>query len=317
MSGAKFISSYGRYFFLSNIPRVESKPPILRNFIKANLFKPTFQSQAQVKFTQQTRSFHNTSISKFINVYNYNFRNNYSTLKKALIFSGLFITATTVLTPYLFQIPPFNYFKSHPTHLVYTLVGINCAIFGLWQVPKFWRVLSRYALLEKNQMYSSWSAIGSAFSHQEIWHLGMNMLALYSFGTSLVHIIGVENFTMLYLNGAILSSIGSIVYPILFKIPISAASLGASGALFSVFGAFSYLIPHAKIMLFVFPIPGGAWFAFLGSMVWNLSGVFLKWGKFDYAAHTVGGVFGVMYAWYLKEKSDRQRAKRLHSYGFR
>lgn len=160
-------------------------------------------------------------------------------------------------------------------------------------------------------MYSSWSVIGSAFSHQEFWHLGVNMLALYSFGTSLAGMLGASNFTQLYLNSAAIASLASIAYPIIFKIPVTAPSLGASGALFGVFGAFSYLVPTAKIMLFVFPIPGGAWVAFLGSAVWNAAGCFMRWGSFDYAAHLGGSIAGVAYGWYFSKKFREARERRL------
>jgi rhomboid-like protein len=193
--------------------------------------------------------------------------------------------------------------------LIYGIIGINAAVFGLWKVPKYWRLLSRYALLEKDVMYSKWSIIGSSFSHQEFWHLGVNMLALYSFGTSLATIVGPSMFLQLYLNSGVIASLASIVYPILFKIPVAAASLGASGSLFGVFGTFAYLIPKAKIMLFVFPIPGGAWVAFLGACAWNIGGMFMRWGSFDYAAHLGGSVAGVVYGWWISKKIEQRRQR--------
>ncbi|SCV03099.1 LAMI_0H05468g1_1 [Lachancea mirantina] len=238
-----------------------------------------------------------------------------NSLRNLTLFGLGIMGATFFVTPSLFDhVPPFTYFKSHPTHLVYGILGINCVVFGLWHVPKYWRFLQRYMLLEKGSSASKWSLIGSAFSHQEVWHLGMNMLALWSFGTSLATLIGPANFFSLYLNSAIAGSLFSLWFPRIAKISMMAPSLGASGALFGLFGCFSYLIPHAKIMLFVFPIPGGAWLSFLGLMAWNMAGCVLRWGSFDYAAHLGGSVLGILYGWLISEKIKRERAKRMRTF---
>lgn len=318
---SRFASQYGKHFFLGNVANVSRAPmranslisPHFRTMLKSSLFPllPKSFKQSVPRQTIQIKEFHSTGMVKFIRVSNYHYKNNWDTLKRGAIFSGIFIIGTTLVTPYLFQLPPFNHFAKHPSHLVYGLIGLNVAVFGVWQLPKYWRLLNRYALLEKNSMYSSWSVIGSAFSHQEFWHLGVNMLALYSFGTSLAGMLGASNFTQLYLNSAAIASLASIAYPIIFKIPVTAPSLGASGALFGVFGAFSYLVPTAKIMLFVFPIPGGAWVAFLGSAVWNAAGCFMRWGSFDYAAHFGGSIAGVAYGWYFSKKFREARERRM------
>ncbi|CCD25894.2 rhomboid protease PCP1 NDAI_0G01180 [Naumovozyma dairenensis CBS 421] len=215
-------------------------------------------------------------------------------------------------TPYLFQLPPFNHFKRNPKHLVYTLLGLNLFVFTLWQIPRNWHFLQKYMLLQKSNIQSNWSIIGSAFSHQEFWHLGMNMLALWSFGTTLSTVLGASGFFSLYMNSAIMGSLFSLWYPRIARMGllVMGPSLGASGALFGVLGCFSYLFPTSKILLFVFPVPGGAWVAFLASVVWNGAGCVLKWGSFDYAAHLGGSLIGVAYGWYIKTKLEKQREER-------
>lgn len=225
--------------------------------------------------------------------------------------TGLVIMAGTFLfAPYIFKhVPPFTYFRDHPQHMVYAILGINLGVFGLWRLPQLRGILERYMLLHKTNVYSKWSLIGSAFSHQEFWHLAMNMLALWSFGTSLSQIIGAGNFFSLYMNSAIAGSLFSLWYPRLARMAIFGPSLGASGALFGVFGAFAYLFPHAKILLFVFPIPGGAWVALAGSAIWNAAGCILRWGSFDYAAHLGGTAMGLFYGWYISKMVERRAAR--------
>lgn len=228
------------------------------------------------------------------------------------LFGLVLMTGIYFISPYLFtNVPPFTYFRRHPSHMVYGILGLNVAVFGLWQFPRYLKFLQRYMLLEKNYVHSKWSLIGSAFSHQEFWHLGMNMLALWSFGTSLSYMIGASNFFSLYMNCAIGGSLFSLWYPHIAKIMLMGPSLGASGALFGVMGCFSFLIPNAQILLFVFPIPGGVWIAFLGSAVWNAAGCVLRWGAFDYAAHLGGSVVGVLYGWHVAQQSKRRKERQL------
>lgn len=235
-----------------------------------------------------------------------------NSLTKLTLFGLALMTGIYFASPYVFAyVPPFTYFRRNPTHMVYGILGLNLAVFGLWQFPRYWRFLQRYALLEKNHVYSKWSLVGSAFSHQEFWHLGMNMLALWSFGTSLSYMIGASDFFSLYMNCAIGGSLFSLWYPQIAKIMLMGPSLGASGALFGVMGCFSFLVPNAQILLFVFPIPGGAWVAFLGSAVWNAAGCILRWGSFDYAAHLGGSAVGVLYGWYIAQQAKKRREREL------
>lgn len=319
----------GKHFFLSNAIHLQTKP------LTASIIRPvglnlhhkisTIPSRL-LSYSSKTHAgwkdlFNGEGASRYARLNRFqqfqngrdNFRNRSSknSLRNLTAVGLLFMGATYYGAPYLFQyVPPFTYFQSHPSHLVYGLLGINCGIFALWHVPRYWRFLQRYMLLEKDHIYSKWSLIGSAFSHQEVWHLGMNMLALWSFGTTVATMLGPANFMSLYLNSALAGSLFSLWYPRLARISMMAPSLGASGALFGIFGCFSYLIPHAKIMLFVFPIPGGAWLAFLGSMAWNAAGCALRWGSFDYAAHLGGSVAGIIYAYLITEQLKREKARR-------
>ena len=241
-----------------------------------------------------------------------NNRRSNDSLGKLTIIGLAAMTGVFMTSHLLFEyVPPFTYFRNNPKELVYSILGVNIAIFGLWQSPKLWPFLQKYMLLQKGQLVNRWSLIASAFSHQEFWHLGMNMLALYSFGTTLATMLGSANFFSLYMNSAIAGSLFSLWYPVLAKLFTIGPSLGASSALFGVFGCFSYLIPNAKILLFIFPIPGGAWIAFLASVVWNAAGCVLRWGSFDYAAHLGGSAIGVLYGWLIQKKIN-ERKRRLN-----
>ena len=281
-------------------PQVQNS---LRAFSTSTLKRASWQDDMADRYTRLNRFQQYQQYDYYKN----NHRSNDSLGKLTMIglasMTGIFMTSHLLFE----YVPPFTYFRDKPKELVYTILGINIAIFGLWQSPKLWPFLQKYMLLQKGQLINKWSLIGSAFSHQEFWHLGMNMLALWSFGTTLATMLGSANFLSLYMNSAIAGSLFSLWYPVLARLFTIGPSLGASSALFGVFGCFSYLIPNAKILLVIFPIPGGAWVAFLASVVWNAAGCVLKWGSFDYASHLGGSAIGILYGWLIQKKIEERR----------
>ena len=232
-------------------------------------------------------------------------------LKKPLLFTLAFCGITTFAMPYLYQYTPLKLYKKNPQALIYTIIALNGAVFLMWKLPQMVRYLTRYGLLVKDNV-SNWAMVGSAFSHQSFSHILINMFVLQSFGSTLVSMIGVENFTSLYLNSAVISSFFSILIPVLARSSLLTASLGASGAIFSVVGAFSYLLPKAPLAFFFIPVPGGAWFLFLGTIAYNAAGIVFRWGVHDYAAHLGGSAAGIAYGWYYnKKRREAVRRRRI------
>ncbi|KAK6462274.1 hypothetical protein DFJ63DRAFT_319142 [Scheffersomyces coipomensis] len=288
---------------------------VLHSSMGPNPFKEfKFISITRKTFIQSSRNAsRNNSWSKY-NKY-YNLKNSpWDKLKLPALFTALFCIGTVVATPYLFQYTPLSYFRKRPEAFITALLAINGIVFLLWKVPGAWKYLNRYALLQKDGISSSLSMLGSAFSHQSFMHLFINMFVLQSFGTSLCATLGTSVFAVLYLNSAVISSFVSLAVPILMRSSLAVGSLGASGAIFSIFGAFSFLFPHAPVAFFFIPIPGGAWIAFLGSVAWNAAGVVMRWGSYDYAAHLGGSLAGILFAAYYKRKAQERRRTRSISY---
>lgn len=77
--------------------------------------------------------------------------------------------------------------------------------------------------------------ITSAFLHSPdfLLHIGFNMYALFVFGTQVERLLGTARYLVLYLVAAL----GGSVVTYLFLSPIT-PSLGASGAIFGLFGAY-------------------------------------------------------------------------------
>lgn len=281
------------------------------NFLKSNV--PILKSSIIPSLKPTT--FIRNSSNTWRNYNKHYGRSSWDKLKRPFLFTTIFCLTTTFTLPYLFDLPPFNYIKKNPRTLVYGLIALNGAIFLMWRSPQFSKILTRYGLLMKDNIYSTWSLLGCAFSHQEFSHILVNMFVLSSFGTTLCAMVGPANFLIMYLNSAVFSSFISILIPTLMRSSLAVASLGASGAVFAVIGAFSYLIPKAPIAFFFIPIPGGAWFAFLGTVGWNIAGAIFKWGRFDYAAHLGGSIIGVAYGWFYTQKIREARRNRQVRWG--
>lgn len=242
----------------------------------------------------------------------------YSYLKVPLMLTGGVILFNGIALPYIFQIPGINILAKRPDFLVYGLIGLNLAVFLAWKSPRsFGRQLYRYGLLHKDAQFNKWSMIGSAFSHQEFWHLGINMFVLYQFGLPVAKWVGSGNFLEMYLDGAVLASLGSMALPVLINqftpwvIVSNIPSLGASGAIFTVFGTFAYLVPYARLSLFFVPLPIGAWYVFLLTMGYNGIGMFYKFGMSDYAGHFAGSMAGILWGWIFSERAKKNRDRRV------
>lgn len=138
--------------------------------------------------------------------------------------------------------------KKKPTVTV-TLIVINVLIyiistFGLLTESFDWLsafALNRFNVVEVGQIYR---LITSAFMHQEIIHLLMNMYALYIIGTQVESYIGKPKYLFIYLFSAISGSLLSCVTH-----TDASWSLGASGAIFGLMGTLIYFGYHYRLYL--------------------------------------------------------------------
>ncbi|WP_210439358.1 rhomboid family intramembrane serine protease [Nocardioides xinjiangensis] len=87
-----------------------------------------------------------------------------------------------------------------------------------------------------------WQLVTSAFTHVEIWHVVMNMFALFVFGPALEGILGRARFLAVYLIGALGSSV-----LVLYLADADSSTVGASGALFALLGALLVTARKARL----------------------------------------------------------------------
>jgi membrane associated rhomboid family serine protease len=107
-------------------------------------------------------------------------------------------------------------------NLIYSIIGINIAVFAGWKVSENNRPLRRI-LLENFTVSSNGvlrdfrihTIITAAFSHSDIWHVGTNMLAVYFFGKQALSMLGGPRFAVLYLGGGLVSSLSQVLWPVI------------------------------------------------------------------------------------------------------
>ena len=87
-----------------------------------------------------------------------------------------------------------------------------------------------------------WQLMTSVFTHVAIWHVAMNMFALFVFGPALEAIIGRVRFLAVYVVSGLSSSV-----LVLFLSSQYGSTVGASGALFGLLGALLVVAKKARL----------------------------------------------------------------------
>ncbi len=123
-----------------------------------------------------------------------------------------------------------------------------------------------------------WQLITSAFTHVDVWHIGFNMLALWVLGPQLEAVLGRGRFLALYFLSALAGS--TVVYWLGGE---SQLTLGASGAIYGLFGAYAVIVHKVggnlgsigallAVNLFItFAIPNISWQGHLGGFLGGLA----------------------------------------------
>ena len=87
----------------------------------------------------------------------------------------------------------------------------------------------------------------SMFMHGGLAHIGGNMLYLWIFGDNVEDAMGHGRYLLFYLFGGIVASAAHIISSPLSQIP----TVGASGAIAAVLGAYLVLFPNARVLTLV------------------------------------------------------------------
>ena len=175
--------------------------------------------------------------------------------------------------------------------ILLVIANILFSYYG-WKHREFFdRYCFRVGSIRRHRQYER--LVGSAFLHADIPHLAFNMLALYSFATGLVRVLGEGRFLLLY--GAALLA-GSLLSLAMRRREPDYTAVGASGAVSGVIFAGILLFPESRIMLFLIPVPIPGWLFGIAYIGFSLFGMKRQWGNLGHDAHLGGALAGVLFA---------------------
>jgi rhomboid protease GluP len=87
-----------------------------------------------------------------------------------------------------------------------------------------------------------WRLLTSMFLHGGTIHLAMNLFALFQVGSLFEIMFGTRRFTIIYFVTGIAASITSML-----RMPLLGVSVGASGAIFGILGAFVFSVLRSPV----------------------------------------------------------------------
>jgi membrane associated rhomboid family serine protease len=164
--------------------------------------------------------------------------------------------------------------RRHPRRATQALIALNAVAYLL-------TLLGGQSLLVEYGMVGGaiaagewWRLLTAPFLHAGLWHVGLNMMALWVLGGTLEPMLGRWRFVAVYL----LSGLGGATASYLFSDP-RVLSVGASGAVFGLLGAILVALRRLNrdtsgvvVLLLVnvalgFAFPGIDWRAHLGGLV--------------------------------------------------
>ncbi|MGL4619147.1 rhomboid family intramembrane serine protease [Chroococcidiopsis sp.] len=211
-------------------------------------------------------------------------------------------------------------------YITYGLIGANIGIFlyqltlNQQQLQEFFyssavvpcqlsgNIVGRCPIPTPQQLPEWMTLISSQFLHGGFLHIAGNMLFLWIFGNNVEDRLGHVKFLIFYLTCGVLAALSQWFFSPNSTIP----SLGASGAIAGVMGAYILRYPQARVLTLVFlgffvttlQIPAvfflGLWFvqqALYGVASLQVpSNIGMESGGVAYWAHAGGFVFGAILA---------------------
>ncbi|MCX8158788.1 MAG: rhomboid family intramembrane serine protease [Candidatus Pacearchaeota archaeon] len=172
------------------------------------------------------------------------------------------------------------------------LTGI-CVVVFILQLAI--RGFSDLFVLSNLYVVEVWRFVSAIFLHANFGHLLYNMFALALFGSILEKIIGSKKFLLVFFASGVLANVVAVNF--------YTSSLGASGAIFGIFGALIILRPLMIVWVYGLPMP-----MIIAGILWavfDIIGLFVP-SNIGHIAHlsgmVVGLAFGIFWRGWVKKR---------------
>ena len=219
----------------------------------------------------------------------------------------------------MFPIGDDNVRGSHPAFITWLLLILNVVIFlfeATLSEPALTRFIQEYGVIPAEIMSGQdmHTLLTSIFLHGGWLHLIGNMLFLWVFSDNIEAVLGAPLYLAFYLAGGLAASVAHILSGPASTIP----SVGASGAIAAVLGAYIVMFPQSRVRLLVlFGYRAGVTrvsaIVFLG--IWAVTQFFsgvaslgvptAQTGGVAWFAHIGGFVFGLAIGALLRGRAAR------------
>lgn len=193
------------------------------------------------------------------------------------------------------------------------LIAINSLVFAL-ELIYGQQFMIRWSFVP-SEIFSGQNLVTlftAMFMHGGWLHIVGNMLYLWAFGPEIEDAMGRARYLVFYVTGGLFSSLSQVIMTPHSSVP----SLGASGAIAAVMGAFMIMFPHDRIRTILF-IGFFVTISFIPAMVlvglWFLIQLISEAGVaasrqstgIAYVAHIGGFLFGMAIARFLMKGKNR------------
>lgn len=185
------------------------------------------------------------------------------------------------------------------TPAVKALIWINI---GMFLVPLVIPQISWYLALVPAAVIERlfiWQPLTYMFLHDGVFHIVLNMLMLWMFGTDLERAWGTRFFARYYavtgIGAAAATILASLVPSRFADVLYLTPTVGASGAIYGLLVAYGLSFPNRPVYLYLlFPVPARVFVLIMGAIE-LLSSISGGRSNIAYSAHLGGLVVGYLY----------------------
>jgi membrane associated rhomboid family serine protease len=201
---------------------------------------------------------------------------------------------------------PTNPYDPRTWSVTQTLIVINVVVF-LWEVldgvtlsgsDTGWVYVHGvlFGPYMSHGYHQYWRLLTSGFMHASLIHIGFNMLSLWFVGRSLEPAIGRAYFAAIYFTALLAGSFGALLFT------PQAPTLGASGAIFGIFGALIMVARARRIPLW----QSGLLPILLFNLIYTLTIADVSIG-----GHLFGVISGFATGWLVTEYGEKRDRRGL------
>ena len=181
---------------------------------------------------------------------------------------------------------------------IWVLMAINLIFFIAALIQKT-VIFDTFGFTPNEFLSQPWTIITNMFVHDGAWHIIINMLMLYFFGSYILGLLGEVRFLIVYFVGGLAGNLLFFLLGTEYAIVV-----GASGAIYAIMSALAVMRPRLKVLVW-FLVPVDLWImvVIMGALIFvtQIGSGYIAW-----QAHLGGMIVGLVAGLYFR-KQERGR----------